>query len=409
MIKERKPRMFYGYVVVAAGFLIIAVMWGTNYTFGIFFEPLLAEFGWTRAMTAGAFSLSFILYGLLGVVAGRLTDRFGPRIVVTVCALFLGSGYVLVSQVNAIWQLYLFYGVMVGVGLSGSFVPIASTVARWFVRRRGLMTGIAISGVGVGMLILSLGANWLISNYGWRSSYITVGITAAVMLAVFAQFLRRDPSQVGQLPYGKNEPEEKDNLRGTDISLGGAAQGRQFWMLSVAFLCFGLAIGAVLAHIVLHAIGLGVSTTSAGAILAVTGGLSTVGRIVMGSAGDRIGHKNALIICFGLMSAALFWLLFAKKLWMLYLFAVIFGFGYGGIAPLQSPLIAELFGLSSHGVILGVTEFGVALGETIGPVVAGHIFDITRSYHLAFLASGVIGLLGAVLMSRLKTVKRTAL
>lgn len=402
MTEKKKPQFFYGYIVVGAAFLIVAIMWGTNYTFGIFFKPLLAEFGWTRALTSSVFSLSFILYGLLSVVAGRLTDRFGPRMVVTVCALFLGLGYVLVSQISTIWQLYLFYGVMVGVGLSGSFVPLASTVARWFVKGRGMMTGIAVSGIGAGILVLPPVANWLIVNYEWRTAYVVMGIAASGMLILLAQFLRRDPSQMGQLPYSENEPEGKNNFKATAFSLCGALQGRQFWMLGVALLCFGLVNGAVLAHIVLHAIGLGVSTASAAAILAVIGGLSTGGRIVMGSTGDRIGSKKALVICFSLMALAVLWLLVAKESWMLYLFAIIFGFGYGGIAALYPLALAEIFGLSSHGVILGAIELGTTIGSTIGPVLAGYIFDVTGGYYLVFLILTAIGLAGLILISLLK-------
>ena len=403
MTESKRPRFFYGYIVVAAVFLIMAVMWGTQYTFGVFFKPLLAEFGWTRAMTSGAFSLSLILTGLLSVVAGKLTDRFGPRIVVTVCGLFLGLGYLLVSQTSAIWQLYLFYGVLVGVGMSGSFVPVVSTVARWFVKRRGMVTGIAVSGLGVGTLIMPLVANWLISNYGWSTSYIIVGIAALVLVILAAQVLKYDPRQAGQLPYGENELEEKGGSQTTGFSLQEAMHTRQFWILGAAWLCFGLSLGTVLVHIVPHAIGLGISTASAALILAVIGGLSTVGRVIMGSASDRIGNKLALIICFAFISVALFWLLAARESWMLYLFAGMFGFGYGGIAALTSPVVAELFGLSSHGVLLGCMMICAESGSAIGPVVTGHIFDVTSSYNLAFLIYAIIGVIGLILILLLKS------
>jgi len=401
MDENRKHKFFYGYVVVAACFAIIALMWGTFHSFGVFLKPLTTDLGWTRAVTSGAFSLSFILFGLLGVVAGKLTDRFGPRIVVTVCGLVLGSGYLLLSQVSAVWQFYLFLGVLVGAGMAGSFAPLASTVARWFVKRRGMMTGIAVSGLGVGTLIMSPIANWLISNYGWRTAYVVVGTTVLVLIILTTQFLRRDPSQIGQLPDGKSELAEKSDTNATGFSFREALHTWQLWVLSVAWLCFCLSIEAVLAHIVPHAIELGVSAASAALILAVIGGLSTGGRIIMGSAGDRIGNKLALIICFGLLSISLFWLLTAKELWMLCLFAVIFGFGYGGIATLASPIVAEQFGLSSHGVILGAVLFSGTIGEASGPVLAGHIFDVTGSYNLAFLICALTGVTGLILVSRL--------
>ena len=136
---NRKPYMFYGYMIVLAGFLISAVIWGAAYSFGVFLKPLAADFGWTRAVTSGAYAMSMFALGLLVMVTGRLNDRFGPRIVMTGCGLFLGLGYILISQITTLWQMYLFYVVLVGVGMSGGFVPLASSVARWFVKRRGLL------------------------------------------------------------------------------------------------------------------------------------------------------------------------------------------------------------------------------------------------------------------------------
>ena len=405
MTENRQPRVFYGYVVVAAAFLMMLMMWGAYYSFGIFFKPLLDEFGWTRAMTSGAFSLSFFLTGLLGVFAGRLTDRFGPRVVMTVCGFFLGLGYLLVSQTSAFWQLYLFYGVVVALGMSASVIPLQSTIARWFVRRRGAMNGIIISGIGVGMVIIPPIANWLISSYGWRTSYFVVGISALILIISTAQFLRRDPSKMGQLPYGQSESEVGVSSQDTGFSLREALRTRQFLMLAVALLCFTMAEGTVLVHIVSHAIGLGISDTGAALIIPVIGAISILGRVLLGIAGDRIGNRLALVIGFAFMLVSLFWLLFARELWMLYLFAAIFGIGYGGISALVSPIVAELFGLSSHGVIFGVViMFGGTGGMAIGPLLAGHIFDITGSYQTAFLIYAIISVVGLILTSRLRPV-----
>jgi len=405
MAESRQPKIFYGYIVVAVAFLIMMIMWGTSYSFGVFFKPLLAEFGWTRAMTSGAYSLCMLLTGLLSIGTGRLTDRFGPRVVVTGCGLFLGLGCLLVSQVSALWQLYLFYGVMIGAGLSGAVVPMVTTVARWFVKRRGMMTGITISGLGMGTLVMPPITNWLISTYGWRTSYIIIGITALVLVTSAAQFMKRDPAQIGQLPYGGNEVKKDDlNLAAADFSLRQAMQTRQLWLLCTMLFFFGASLQIIMVHIVPHATDLEISAASAAIILAIIGGLSTGGRVTMGITGDRIGNKLAFIMSFGLISAALFWLLAAKGLWMLYLFAVIFGFGYGGIAVLVSPIVAEQFGLNSLGIILGVVIFSCAIGETIGPVVAGHIFDTTGSYNLAFLICAAVSFISLILVSRLRPV-----
>ena len=403
MIEDRKPKFFYGYVVVIAAFIIMMVMGGTLYSFGVFFKPLLTEFGWTRAMTSGAFSLSMLMYGALAIVTGRLSDRFGPRIVATVCGFLLGLGYLLMSQIGAIWHFYLFYGVIIGIGLSGYYVPLVSTAARWFTQRRGMMTGIVVSGLGIGTVIMPPIASWLISTYGWRTSYIIMGIIALVFTILAAQFLRRDPGQMRLLPYGEKGVEEDSlGLEAGGFSFRQAIHTRQFWLLCAINICFGFFLQVIMVHIVPHATDLEISAASAASVLAIIGGTSTAGRITMGSISDRIGNKSAFIICCIMLSIALFWLLAAKELWMFCLFAGIFGFGYGGSLPVVSLIMAELFGLSSLGAILGSTDFILTIGAAVGPVLAGRIFDITGSYQPAFLVCAIISVTGVILASLLR-------
>ncbi len=407
MPDNTKPRFFYGYVIVLVSFIIMVITWGTINAFGVFLKPLSAELGWTRAMTAGAYSTFMLLHGFLYIVTGRLNDRFGPRLVMTVCAFILGLGYLLMSQVNAIWQLYFFYGVIISIGMSAAFVPLASTVARWFVKRRGLMTGIVVSGIGVGTMIMPPMANQLISSYGWRTAYIVLGVISLVLILFAAQFLRRDPGQVGQVPYGENEIKAGSlNLPDGGFALQQAIRTRQFWMLCALLVFHLVGQQAVLVHIVPHVTDLGISATIAANVLAVIGGLSIVGMMTMSGASDRIGNRPALIINFILVSIALFWLLVAREVWMLYLFAAIFGFGYGGVVALESPIVAELFGMRSHGVILGMVMFAATTGGAIGALFAGRAFDINSSYQLAFLASAVFSVIGLILISLLRPVKR---
>ena len=180
-------------------------MFGGLHSFGVFFKPLLAEFGWTRATISGAYSLSLTLSGFLGMGTGRLTDRFGSRSLITIGGLLLGIGYILLSQANAVWQLYLLYGVIIGISISCILIPTLSTLARWFIKRRGMMTGLVIAGTGVGMIAMPLLADRLISGYGWRTSFIVFGVISFVIIILAAQFLRRDPQSKGQLPDGDTE------------------------------------------------------------------------------------------------------------------------------------------------------------------------------------------------------------
>lgn len=405
-----RPRFYYGYMVVGAALLIMAVVFGAYNSFGIFFEPMVADFNWTRAITSGGFSLSWIMQGLLGIIMGRLTDRFGPRLVLTISGVLLGLGYFLMSQVSAAWQLYLFYGVVIGSGMGGCWVPLVSTVARWFTKRRTLMTGIVLTGIGVGTLIAAPVISRLISAYGWRMSYVIAGGVVLVVVVLAAQFLRRDPTRASRKARagGEEEKEKEKSVSETQsLSLRQAGRTRQFWLTSVMFFCFGFSVYTVVTHIVLHAIGLGITSASAANILATIGGLSIAGRLVLGSAADRFGNRQVFIIGFILMAATLFWLVPARELWALYLFAVVFGFAFGGCATSESPLVAGLFGLRSHGLILGVINLlGFTFGAAVGPLIGGYIFDITNSYQLAFIVCGALSVAGLILTVLLSPVEK---
>ncbi len=401
---NNEPRFFYGYIVVMAAFLIFVVSFGIHHSYGVFFKPLLNEFGWTRAIISGAFSLSMVTYAISTIVMGGLNERFGPRMVVTLCGFLLGLGYLLMSQVNATWQLYLLWVVLIGVGIGGLRVPLISTVARWFVKRRSMMTGIVIAGSGIGQLIAPLVFSRLIAAYDWRLSYVLTGITILVVILVSAQFLRRDPSMKGLLPHGEGENPNQQKYVKSEIepfSLKEASLTVQFWIFFTMWACFGFIVFAIMVHIVPHAIDLGIPAITAANLLAAYGGMGIVGNLALGSLGDRIGNRWVYIIGFILMLVCLSWLMLSNKVWMLFLFAAVFGFAHGGMAPQGSPLLAKLFGLRYHGSILGVIGIGFRIGAGIGPFVTGYIFDLTGGYQVAFLVcvfAGVGGLLFAILL-----------
>jgi MFS family permease len=397
---------FYGYFVVGASLLIMATMWGVYYAFGVFFKPVLNEFGWTKAMTSGAFSLASMMNGLLAVAVGGLTDKFGPRMVMTVCGLFLGLGFMLMSQISNVFHLYLFYGIFVGAGMSGSFIPLTSTVARWFFKRRGLMTGIVAAGSGIGALIGPPVASRLIPIYGWRTSYVILGSITLLVVVLSAQFIKRDPTQVGQIPYGKNQREQVElNLRAEGLSLKEAVSSTRFWIFFTTGFCYGYCVFAIMVHIIPHAIESGISAVRAANILAAIGCLSIVGKVLLGRVGDIVGNRRTLILGFILMSLALIGLVPAPIAWMLFLIAGLFGFAFGGIAVSHSPLVAELCGVRSHGVILGVFGMSVGWGGAMGPLLTGYLFDVTNSYQMGFLLCAVISLTGFLFAAFLRTEK----
>ena len=400
-----KPDVFYGYVVVVAALCILIAVWSTYYAFGVFFKPMLAEFGWTTAMVSGAFSISMVVQSLIGVVVGGLTDRFGSRIVMTLCGFLLAIGYSLMSRANAAWQLYVFYGVVIGIGMSGSFIPLTSTVARWFIKKRGIMTGVILSGSGIGAMIGPPVATRLISTYHWRVSYLIMGGAVLVVITLAAHFLRRDPTQMGQVPYGESAEKQRLGIGLWGLSLKEAVYTGQFYILLAMLFCFGFSMFALMVHIVPHTTELGFSALTAANIPATIGGLIIVGRLLLGRAADRFGNRPIFIIGFILMSAAVLWLVTAKEIWMLYLFAAVFGFATGGMGTSESPIVAELFGLHSHGLILAIAGCGFTMGAAAGPFVAGYLFDIAGNYRGAFLVCTAISIIGLILTLLLTPVK----
>ena len=388
---------FYGYIIVTVAFIIMFVMWGVFYAFGVFFKPILREFGWTRAVTAGAFSLCSIIQGLLSIVMGGLTDRHGPRMVMTISGLFLGLGYLLMSYVNNLWQFYVFYGLILGIGMGGSFVPLVTTIARWFVEKRGMMTGIVTAAIGVGAFVGPPIASRLISIYGWRASYVILGSIVLIVIVLCAQFLKRDSVQTGLDIHNKKREEKKTARKESkSLSLREAYRTTQFWVFFIMLVCLGFCVFAIMVHIVPHATEIGITAISAANILATIGGLSIVGKVFFGKLGDRIGSRLVFIIAFTLLSSSLFWLIPAVNSWALYLFAAVFGLAYGGGVTSESPLVAELFGLKYHGLILGIIAFGFTLGGAIGPLTVGYMFDMFNSYRFAFLVCGVVSCAGLI-------------
>jgi len=400
-------RFFYGYFMVVAGFITMMVMLGTRMSYGVFFKPIIAEFGWSRALISGAFSISSAMQGLGGIIMGNLNDRVGPRVVITLCGLLAGAGMLLMSRVNEVWQLYFFYAVIIGFGNS-SFSSLLSTVARWFVKRRSVMSGTVIAGGGIGIFIFSPITNWLVATYGWRDSYIITGIGILAVVITIAQFLRRDPAKKGLRPYGEIAPDEnRPEIVGEGYSLGEAVGTIQLWLAIAVFFCFGYGSTAFIVHIIPHITDLGISPAVAAVILAVNGGASVIGGIILGSTADRIGNRPGFIICFVLMSAALIWLLAAGEAWSFYIVSFLLGLGCGGTATLQSPIIADLFGMKAHGSILGLGGLGYTIGSAVGPFVSGYLFDVNASYQQAFIVCAAMGIIGLVLSALLKPGKQT--
>ncbi len=398
--------LFYGYIIAIAAFCILLVVYGVRFSYGIFFTPMARELGWNSATTSLAYSISIILEGVFNIILGGITDKYGPRLVLTICGIMMGLGYCLMLTVSSTWQFFLFYSVIIGIGMGGIFVPLAVIIARWFTARRVMMTGFVMSGAGVGILMIAPLSDFLIKLLNWRETYLFLGIFTLIVIVSAAQFLKGAPADIGLAAYGEEES-VAGKARPKGFSLREAFRTYQFWFAFLIYALYGFISVSVNVHIVPDAIKLGISSTIAATFLATMGGVQIAGRIGLGILGDHIGNRLVFVIGFILAISGLFWIMSNQAAWAFFLFAVVFGLSQGGLSTSQSPLIAGLFGLKSHGLIFGFCGFGYTLGAGIGPYVSGHIFDITGSYYMAFLTCIILSFVGLALILSLKPIQST--
>lgn len=388
---------------------------GIMYSYGVFFKNLVADFGWSRAATSGVYSLFMITHGGFAIAMGWLVDRFGPAKVMSSCGFIAGLGLVLTSRITALWQLYVAYGLIVGLGVSAGFTTVTATTARWFIKHRGLALGIVASGTGLGTLIVPPVAERLIAAFGWSMAYFILGLAAWVVTIPSALLLRRDPEAKGLQPYGMeesistldiNQETRREHARlETGITMKVAARYKPLWMLFAVYFLFNFCLQMVMVHLVNYATDLGIASLIAATFISIIGVGSFIGRLIMGTASDRIGSHNALLICCTILMITLVFLIFTRELWMFYLFAIIFGFAYGGEVPQMPVLVGHFFGLRAVAALVGVVVFGATIGGAIGAWMGGQIFDVTQSYQLAFAISAIAGFSSMTITLLLKKTK----
>ena len=380
-------------IITATCFGIQAVGVGTYIAYGVFFTPMMEALGWSRALISGASSTAFIIGGLFAMLVGRLNDKFGPRIIMAVAAVFYGLGFTGMARVETVTQLYLTFGLVFGIGLSAIDVIALTTVARWFSTNRGKMTGIVKVGTGAGQFVIPLAAGFLIQHLGFRPAFVILGTVAAIFLCATALFLRRDPGT------GTAEAITTDQ---TGLNPSEARKTPAFKQLVLANLLLVGVLMSIMIHIVPHARDLNIPAPQAAGLLAAIGGISMLGRFSSGFVIDKTGSKPIMLFCFALLMVALSWLPFANTLSGLYLFTLIYGIAHGGFFTAISPLTAELFGRKSHGSLFGMVVFAGTAGGALGPLMTGWIFDLTGMYIPAFVLLIGLSATASVLFFRLK-------
>ncbi len=402
-----KEKIYYGWVVVGAFFIVGVILCGIQLSFGVFFESIESAFHLNRAETSAVSSVNMLLGGVCAFLAGWALDRYGPKIVVLLMGLFTGLSLLLTSQTDSLWQLFITYSLLLAMGTGALFVVPMSAASRWFDKKRGLALGITSSGGGLGIFIMAPFATYLISNFSWRTAYIVIGLIAWLIMIPLSRLLKRDPYEIGALPDGvksdSNDMGEKEGgMRLSGLSLPQVFRTRSFWLVILIWLLTASTMFLVMTHLVRHARDINFSPMEAAATLSLIGGISIAGRVLLATVSDRIGTKVTAIFCALLQAGAMVWLIWAQDLWMLYLFALVYGCAEGGMIPVMAALVSDTFGLGRIGVILGLLEISFGIGAAIGPTVGGLIFDARDSYSLAFLLGAAAMLVVTLLISLIR-------
>jgi MFS family permease len=384
--------LFHGWIVVAGAFLVMFMGFGAAYSFGAFFESLRDEFGATRQQVSLVFALTAFLYFGLGAVSGRVADRIGPRRVIMAGGLLLGVGLLLAAATQALWQVYLTYSLCVGVGIGLSYVPSVGAVQRWFVRRRGLASGLAVAGIGLGNLLFPPAAAALIDGIGWRETYVVLGVLVLVSSLLGALLIERDPAVRGLAPDGEPVASDGGATTAWGMTSSEALRTRPYRLLYLAGVSTSLGLFIPFVHIVPYATDHGLSAFTGAVILGAIGAGSVAGRLALGSSADRMGRRQALAGSFILMAVMLLWWLVATEAWSLLVFAFFFGVGYGGFVALMPALTSDYFGVRHAGALLGLLYTGAGIGTLIGPTFAGWAYDLSDSYTLPIVLSAMANL-----------------
>jgi MFS family permease len=388
--------IFHGWVVVAAAFTVTFVGFGSAYSFSAFVEPLQRDFAASRWSVSVVFSLAGFLYFALGMLSGPLADRWGARRLAVAGMILTGLGLAAAALARSLPQVYAAYGFGVGVGVGLSYVPVVGAVQRWFVRRRGFASGLAVSGIGVGTLAVPPLASFLIGSVGWREAYLVLGVAAAVLGAGVALLIENEPRGIG--PDGDPVRSDAGPTPATGTSVHDAVRSRRFIGLYAACLICSFGVFVPFVHLVPYALDHGIPRASAVLLLGVIGLGSTAGRFFLGGLADRMGRQAGLIAMYLGMALSLGLWALATRFPGLAVFAFLFGVFYGGWVALLPALVMDYFGGRNVGGLIGILYTSVAFGTLVGPSGAGFAFDATHSYTVPILASVLANLVAAGLM-----------
>ena len=405
--RRRKPRIFYGWWIVSGCFTLQMLVGSLMiHSFTAYFPLLQSQFGWSRSVLSGAFALSRAESGLLGPLQGWLIDKFGPRVMVRGGMLIFGLGFIMFSRLDSVLDYYVAFLLMALGSSVGGFLTVATTVVNWFERRRGVAMGIAMSGFGIGGLLVPAIA-WSLTELGWRQTAFLSGVVIIVLGIPIGQLFRQRPEQYGFLPDGA-DPDEAGAAETPEratpaadlvdgFTAAEAMRTPAFWLLSLGHSLALLTVGAVSLHLVPHIMeSVGLSITAASGAVAVMTVFNIVGQLGGGFLGDRFSKRMLAALAMLIHSVAMLTLAFASSVPMVYAFAVMHGTAWGVRGPMMTTIRADYFGRAAFATIMGFSSLVVMLGMTTGPLFAGFMADIFDGYRVPFVVIAAMTGIGSL-------------
>jgi len=401
---------YYGWIIVGVAVVSMAFWFGIRSSFSIFYVALLEDFKWSRAESAGVQSMALITYTVLAPIVGGLIDRFGPRRIIGPGILVLTVGLILSSLVNTLVQFYLLYGVITGAGVTCiSIVSYSAILGHWFEKKRGLASGIAVSGMGLGVFLFVPLSQYFIALWGWRSAFVILGVLVLiVLLPLNIALLRHKPQELGLLPdgfdpvqssSGKNGNKERKGCAENDWTIQRALRERSFWAFIVFPFLVVIGIYIILVHHVKFLVDIGIDKMTAALIFGFMGVISSCFRIFWGWLSDHIGREKTYtmgVVCMCLGVGSLLLIDTRDETFLVYAFFIFFGIGWGATAPIFMAAAADLFKGRIFGLIYGIVEGCIGVGGALGSWIGGYVFDTTQSYQWAFVLAIAMFLLSGI-------------
>ncbi|MBI5117184.1 MFS transporter [Candidatus Poribacteria bacterium] len=405
---QQRPKVFYGFYILAACFIILYMLWGMVLnTFPIFLKPITTNMGWGRGALTIALLMGAIGTAVSAPIAGMLIDRFGAKPVMITGTLIIGLGLMAGSQIWHLWQLYIIFA-FIGCGLMcASIIPCSLIISNWFVSRRGVAMSGAFVGTSIGGMVMSPVANWIIEKYGWRVAFALSGLTILVTVIPTIFFLiRTRPSEMGLEPYRSASENSKTSVENWGVTVKEAFSLPVFWQIAAIMLLVGIVTGGLGNHCPAYLNDLGHSTKRAAFAWSFVMGIMTFGKVVFGPLADSWGARKATAVAFLMFAGAIVIILFARPYSIVLTFAAVYGFASGAPLVLNPLLVSGNLGMRNFGALYGILNIMGTVGGAIGPVSAGIFFDRRGTYLPVFYLFIGLMLVGAMVALSIKPVRQ---